>query len=414
MKKVLIIDDNELFRDYLKEKLTIDQTQVIISQKNRDDFTKLISTFPNLVVLNIDNDPKDEIDFLEQKAANPNLVSIPVIILGPELDNAHIASYAKYGVVKYFKKPVQFDTFYEAIGSILKMTVSLDYTKAFFDIHHNGNIVFLEFSEALNQDKIALITYKLTNMIKHESLESPKIIIMLSALDLTFVDGYNLECLIDNVLKCEKIHPKYVKILSKSPFLNELINGHENYAGIEISDNLPQVLTSLMDTSVNSTIYDLISDRVISSSAISDSEQSIIKNTFRFDSNKELTIQEDGTVLSVAIVDSDTQNLVLTRTVFESVNAKVDAYTNGTDFFVDYQTGKYNLIILDILLSDDLGFEILSKITKQNGAPPIIVYSQTLQKDVVVKVLSSGARSYLVKPLKPNVLLQKCLNILHI
>ena len=65
------------------------------------------------------------------------------------------------------------------------------------------------------------------------------------------------------------------------------------------------------------------------------------------------------------------------------------------------------------MLSDSLGFDILQKLGRQNGSPPIIVYSQSLQKDIVVKVLSSGARSYLVKPQKPNVLLQKCLNLLQ-
>ena len=44
---------------------------------------------------------------------------------------------------------------------------------------------------------------------------------------------------------------------------------------------------------------------------------------------------------------------------------------------------------------------------------PIIIYSNSVPKDVLIKVLSLGPRTYLIKPLKPNVLVRKCLNYLQ-
>lgn len=414
MKKVLIINSHELLRDFIKQKLSLDQVEVIVSQKNRDDYTKLISNYPNLVLLDMVED-ETNLSFLEKKMVDPNLSGIPIILTGPAASKAKIASFAKYGVIKYFQKPYKFDVFYNSVSNVLKTALSMDITSCYFDIHHNGNIIFIEFSSDLNQEKLGILQYKLSDMIERDAIDSPKIIIMLSGMELSFVDGYNIEFLINNILLCPKVHGKNIKILSKSPFLRELVDGHPQYAGIQITDNLPSIITSLIDIGFNMSPQDLIIDRIITTTYYTDKENSDVQNRFFIDNHdkKELTSIEDGTVINVAIVDSDTQNLVLTRTVFESIHANIQTYTNGTDFFVDYQPKKFDLIILDIMLSDSLGFDILQKLGRQNGSPPIIVYSQSLQKDIVVKVLSSGARSYLVKPQKPNVLLQKCLNLLQ-
>lgn len=414
MKKVLIIDSHQLFRDFLKNKLSLDQIEVTLSQQNRDGYTKMISTLPNLVIMDMGEDNKNEMDLLEKKASDINTVNIPVIIMGPVAERANIASLAKYGVIKYFAKPIQFDVFFDAIGKVLKIPLSMDLTPSVLDIHHNGNIIFIEFAQGLNQEKLSLLQYKLTDMIAHEGIESPKVIIMFTGLDLSFVDGCNIEFLIENILACPKIHTKNVKILSTNKFIADLIEGHKAYAGIEVSDNLPRILNSLVDTSITSSVSDLITDRIITSSAVSDEEISSINNNFFSDKSSDaIDSTNSGTVLHVAIIDSDTQSLLLTKTVFETVGSKCSQYIRGEDFLADYEPGKFDLVILDIQLSDNRGLEILQTFQHQHDAPPVVIYSQSLQKDLVVKVLSAGARSYIIKPQKPNVLLQKCLSLLR-
>ena len=414
MKKVLIIDSHQLFRDFLKNKLSLDQIEVTLSQQNRDGYTKMISTLPNLVIMDMGEDNKNEMDLLEKKASDINTVNIPVIIMGPVAERANIASLAKYGVIKYFAKPIQFDVFFDAIGKVLKIPLSMDLTPSVLDIHHNGNIIFIEFAQGLNQEKLSLLQYKLTDMIEDEGIESPKVIIMFTGLDLSFVDGCNIEFLIENILACPKIHTKNVKILSTNKFIADLIEGHKAYAGIEVSDNLPRILNSLVDTSITSSVSDLITDRIITSSAVSDEEISSINNNFFSDKSSDaIDSTNSGTVLHVAIIDSDTQSLLLTRTVFETVGSKCSQYIRGEDFLADYEPGKFDLVILDIQLSDNRGLEILQTFQHQHDAPPVVIYSQCLQKDLVVKVLSAGARSYIIKPQKPNVLLQKCLSLLR-
>ena len=56
MKKVLIADSHPLFRDFLKQKLSEDQIEVITTQENRDIYTKVISTLPNLIILDMEDE----------------------------------------------------------------------------------------------------------------------------------------------------------------------------------------------------------------------------------------------------------------------------------------------------------------------------------------------------------------------
>ena len=411
MKKVLIVDNHPLYRDYLKQKLSAEQLEVTISQQNRDAFTKTISLLPNLILLDIEDDSGSEIDFLERKLSDQNTARIPVIVTGPEIERTNIASMAKYGVIKYFAKPIQFDVYFEAISHTLQVPLPIDLTPSLLDVHNNCNIIFIELAQGLNREKLALLQYKITEIIEKENIESPRIIIMLTNLELSFVDGYNLEFLIDNILALPHVHTKSITILSSSPYLRDFIDGHSTYSGIETSPNLPKVLNSLIDTTLSSSISDLITNKILLPSNIAAKDTTSVETRFHADINPDAPVSsnKNGNVLNVAIIDSNTQDLVLTKTVFESVSATCSAFSTGKEFLESFKQGKYNLIVLDVMMEDNSGFDVLAEITSSLDAPPVVVYSQSLDKTVVVKVLSSGAKTYLVKPQKPNVLIQKCL-----
>lgn len=412
MKKVLIADNHQLFRDYLKQKLEEDHIDVIAIQENRDVYTKMITSLPNLIILDMEDDNSDQMEFLEKKIRDPNCAGIPVIVTGPRLSRTFIASIAKYGVIKYFEKPIQFDIFFRSIGQVVHVPLSLDTTPCVLDLHRNNNIIFIELALGMNREKIALLQFKLSEMIEKENIESPKIIIMLTNLELTFVDGFNLEFLIDNVLACPKVHNKNIKILSFSPFVKEMLAGHANYAGIEMATNISRVLTDLVDTSIVTDVPNLITDCILKPSSEDEHENDSIDTRFFSDRSSSNSSKKDGTVLNVAIIDSDEICLAITKRVFEQAGASCSYYTNGNDFKKDYSDNKFDLIILDVLLKDQTGLSLLQFMHSTPHAPPVIVYSPSLQKDIVIKVLSYGAASYILKPQKPNLLVQKSLSVL--
>lgn len=413
MKKVLIIDENPLFRDYLKQKLSEEQIEVVLTQERRDSFAKMITNLPNLIIFDMGIGVQEEIDFLEQKSADSNTATIPTIVTGPIQDRAYIASLAKYGVIKYFEKPIQFDILLESIGRVLHTPLAMDDSPCVLDLHRNHDVIFIELALGLNREKLALLRYKLTEMIVNGEISTPKIVIMLTNLDLSFVDGYNLEFLIDNIISCPKIKNTNVKILSISPYVKEFIEGHPNYMDIELSTNLPRVLNSLIETTGTSSVSDLITDKILTQTITQTSKNDSIDTRFSSDSTSyNSKAKKTGTVLKIAIIDDNLDSLNEIKNCFIEIGADCVPYTSGQDFLNSYQSEGFNLVIHDVLLKDQTGLNVLRTLQTEPDSPPVLVYSQGLQRDFIIKVLSSGAKSYLVKPQKPQVLIQKALSIL--
>ena len=202
-------------------------------------------------------------DFLQKKDSDPNASRIPMVAVGPTIDRSQIAIFAQYGIIKYFAKPVKFDIFFESIGRILKVAFSMDITPCVLDLHKNNDIIFVEVAQGLNREKLFLLKYKISEMIDHNEIDVPKVILMLTNLELTFVDGLNLELLLDNILAHPKVHTKNVKILSFSSFVKELTDGHQKYNGIEVTTDLSRVLNSIVDSTITSSVSDLITDKIL-------------------------------------------------------------------------------------------------------------------------------------------------------
>lgn len=412
MKKVLISDNYPLFRDFLKQKLSEEQIEIITTQENRDLYTKLITNLPNLLILDLSDDDSLDMEFLQKKLSDSNTANIPIIITGPQKDRSAIASLAKYGVIKYFEKPVQFDLLFKSIGNTIHTPIPIDTTPCVLDLHRNNKVIFIELALGLNREKLSLMRFKLSEMIESEKIENPKIVIMLTNLELSFVDGYNLEFLIDNVLSCPRVHNKNVKILSLSPFLKELLDGHPDYSEIEMSNNLSRVLNDLVDTSLSTNIPDIITSQILTKTDIEKMDKDSMATRFSSDSIDKSIKKNAGTVLNVAIIDSDESTLEISKNSFEQVGAICQCFTKGKQFIENYAEGKFDLIVLDVLLEDKTGLSLLQVLQKRPHSPPVIVYSQSLQKEIVVKVLSIGAKSYIVKPQKPNILVKKALAVL--
>ncbi|MCK9170336.1 MAG: response regulator [Treponema sp.] len=411
MKNVIIIDASPLFREFLKDKLSTEKVAVSIAQGKRDAFTKMISTLPDLVILDVQNSFEDLLEFLEKKYNDPNASRIPIIAAGPLVERSKIAVLVQFGVIKYFTKPIKFDILFESIGQVLKLSFSMDVTPCVLDIHRNGNIIFIEVAQGLNREKLALLKYKLAEMIENEDMEYPKILLMLTNLDLTFVDGSNLELLLDNILANPKIQNKNVKVLSFNSFIRELISGHPRYNGIEVATNLSNILNSLVDSSTFSSMSDLITDKILTPDG--EQMQGSIETRFYSDTGVMQDDDVEGNVLRIALVDDDMVILKILENSFKSIGASCDLYNDSTEFVTGFNKHKYDLVILDIFMPGISGFDILRRLQESKTDVPIIIYSQATQKEAVVQALSLGAKRYLVKPQKPEVIIQKSIELLH-
>ena len=104
----------------------------------------------------------------------------------------------------------------------------------------------------------------------------------------------------------------------------------------------------------------------------------------------------------------------LLQDTFSQISAETFLFETGLSFLqaVNAKT-QFDLVILDIFVPDMDGLSILSSLQRQNFRAPIIIYSQATQREYVIQSLTLGAKSYLVKPQKPSVILQKSVEVLN-
>ena len=234
---------------------------------------------------------------------------------------------------------------------------------------------------------------------------------MMTSLDLTFVDGTNLEILFDNLIKAFLL--KNIKVLSLNKFTKDLFEGHPAYHGIEVVENLSDVLNSLVDSGTTSDDFtDIVSDKILF--ADDDSVPSSIDTRFGRDNGGSVqTDEEKSSTIRVGIVDNDEATRKILLTSFQTINAEALLYENGQSFLQASSKEEFDVIILDLYLSDINGLDILRNLQRQGFTTPIIIYSQATSKEVVIQALSLGAKTYLVKPQKPAVIIQKALSVLN-
>ncbi len=401
-----------MFREFLREKLNSENVGVEVADGRLDSFSKVVRLLPDLIVIDVDSSFEEIMDLLERKSTDPNAKRIPVIVSGPVMDRAQISSLVQYGVVKYFSKPIKFDIFFEAIGKILRVNLSMDTTPCVLEIHHNGNIIFVEAAQGLNREKISLLKYKISEMIDTYKIRDPKLIVMMTNLQLSFVDGINVELLLDTVTADERIHKRNIKILSLENFMDEFLDGHAEYTGVKVIKDLTSALGSLIgknDSGLDAT--DIIADSILAGD--DEDAAGMVDIRFGADSGDGDSINAEGSLLTVAIVDDDEVVRKMLTQIFVSLGITVEAFDSGAAFAQAIQTKNYDLAILDIFMQGVSGYDILKQLRTRERQIPAIVYSQAVQREYVIQALSLGAKGYLAKPQKPEVIVKKAMEVLH-
>lgn len=407
-KHVLLIDSSPLFEGFLKEKLAAEKIKVTLTKGDRDAFQKMVSQLPDLIIIDIESDFDTIQNFLESKLHERNAVRIPTIISGPEIPKEQIANLIKFGVVKYYAKPIKFDSFFRSIGNVLHMTLTIDETACMLGTHINGNLIFIEVAQGLNRDKLSLLKYRLCEILDRNTFHEPKLIVMMSNLELTFVDGANLELLFDTLVDEKRIKRTNIKVLAKNEFIKELIAGHSMYNGIEISEKLSDILANYIDVETTEDLTDMITEKILDTG-----DEAVDSDVeLRFDSDTGNEDQFDGSKFNIAIVDATPASQQAISAEFAKVNIKTAVFGNGQSLIQAVKTQKFDLIILDLYLPDVNGFQLLNYFKQQNFQTPILVHSMTPSKQFVVQALQFGAKGFIGKPQKPEVVLQKSIEII--
>ncbi|GAA0103720.1 response regulator transcription factor [Paraclostridium sordellii] len=101
-----------------------------------------------------------------------------------------------------------------------------------------------------------------------------------------------------------------------------------------------------------------------------------------------ILVVEDNTVLADTIKEELSRN----------VNLDVEVLNNGEDALYDIERSIYDIIILDIMLPDLSGIEILRSIRNKCIKTPVIILTAKEELDDKVGAFSIGANDYVTKP----------------
>ncbi|MFP3090926.1 response regulator [Treponema sp. TIM-1] len=416
MKQILVIDESPLLREYLRLKLDNPEVEVIAAINTLDGISKLRTQVPDLIIMDYHLKKDGCREILKQKKESPNTVNTPVIIMAQHIGQDRLIELVPYDVKKVFTKPVRIDALCGAIQAILGVTFDIDETPGIVEAHANDDIIFVEIAQGLNRDKLDLLFFKIRELITLYEIHLPKIIVMVSDITLNFADAPNIKKLLEVILKSSGTAPKNVRFLTKDVFLRKFIEGQKEYADIEVISNLQYAMNGLLANFSDPAEYDgkeaeILEQRVLSADTTAKGDFMHL----RFETEEKTdgeNIKEYIKNLTIAVVDDDFSIQELIKNTFKSLEPTVKTYSDGASYLADAETEGFDLVFLDLLMPKPDGFDVLQAMRTGNNCPPVIVLSVVTQRDMVIRAFQLGIKSYLVKPLKPDDILKKTMEIL--
>lgn len=254
MSHVLIIDAPPVFRDFMNEKIYAAGVTVSTVSGYRDAFVKTLSIMPDLIILDLrQNGVELMIDYFQRKSSNVNTASIPIILTGSALDQNLITKLAHFKVIKYFNRPFKITVFFELIARVFGVSLPVDPTESIVKIISDEKNIYIELERGLNREKIAMLEYKIKEIIDEKKLHSLNIILLMNNITLDFSDTVNLEFLVNTVLSHDRVTNENLKILSNNLFMHSFMGGHDEYADIQIARNIPNLLTAQIQEKITNT-----------------------------------------------------------------------------------------------------------------------------------------------------------------
>jgi len=102
--------------------------------------------------------------------------------------------------------------------------------------------------------------------------------------------------------------------------------------------------------------------------------------------------------MRVLLVEDDPSTKDSIELMLKSVGMVIDSTDMGEDGLEIGKLYDYDIIILDIMLPDMDGFEVLRRLRDAKVRTPVLILSGLTESDNKVKGLGSGADDYLTKP----------------
>ena len=108
----------------------------------------------------------------------------------------------------------------------------------------------------------------------------------------------------------------------------------------------------------------------------------------------------------VLIVDDDRDIVTIVTTMLEGRELDISAAYNGADALQAVSSSMPDVILLDIMMPEMNGIEVLKKIKKMDSAARIIMITAFGDVESYLDSMELGAYEYINKPFETNELLE--------
>lgn len=413
MKKILVIDESALFRDFLAKKLGEYGFEVGVGVNGLDGSVKVRQQMPNLVIMDYYLSRSSSLEVLEKMRDDPNTAETPVIMASAKIDREKLLQVARFKVKKFFTKPVRVDALLKAVAESLGVELDMDNTPCIVDAHVNDDVVFVEIAEGLNREKLELLRYKIKELLDLYELSTVKVLLLMSNVNVSANDSMKLAMLLRTVLQYAK--PRNVRILTNSDYVSRYVAGQDDMAGIEVCNSLEKAMAGLLGRRTGTYIdpsQKVAQQEFLQVAAPKKERSESIDMKFEAEKSQRFDLHDLDDNLTFAVVDDDVVIQELIKTAFSDTSFRIKAYQNGQLFVDDPDAGTAALLFLDLMMPEMDGFQVLNELRKRRTDLPVIVLSALSQQETVVRALKLGVKSYMIKPLNPTAVRKKATEIL--
>src|SRR4051794_14344195 len=105
-----------------------------------------------------------------------------------------------------------------------------------------------------------------------------------------------------------------------------------------------------------------------------------------------------GTKGRILVVDDEADIRESLETLLELEDYNVELAADATDGMRLFDKNSYDLVLLDLMMPDRSGMEVLHDIRERDKETPVIMLTAYGSVEVAVKALKNGANDYFPKP----------------
>lgn len=409
MKKILIIDESEAFRELVEKLCNQNNLEAYMAINGLDGNNKIRSVLPDLIIIEKELSRMDSITLLKNKVSNPNTTNIPVIFVSKDAPSkSYLIKTIQFGVKKFLKKPIGMEGLLSAISEVLHIDTAVDNSPCVLEVRLNENIIIVEVAMGLNRNRLEVVKFKIAELIKLHKVRNPLILVMLTDIPFGISDRQKLTSLIHFCMEGAHIDDTKIRVLTPSSDIRKYLNTHLELYDIKVENSLEAVMMGFVNKSKDDLLFS--ENKSHENESINASYRTSEQRVQEQKENNE----EDEHIphrYRVAVVDDDKVVHAIVKSVFKQCDWEMCYYTSGQEFILEPQINTFDLIILDLLMPEVDGFEVISNMDP-SMFPKTIVLTSSTQRNDVMKVLSYGIKNYTVKPINGENLKSKAFEIL--